>query len=547
MRISKEARERFARYLGITRLGIIAIIGFAGSGKTEMLALTAYLFMKHPDIGKIHCSAPTHVATSNFAERLHRLGTAIAKETGCSPPLVVRGYAVRTEVSAFIKIASGKSRGADEEIADPYRTGRWSLKLSPCEWLLKVMGARNFQLGAADPKCLHDLREHVTAGRHYEGLRKFTAGDISFSEVESCTPDGAMKDTSFQLVMGLIEDIIMMADAVCTTPFGSSQDLYQKFNNKVAKGIILDEAGAMLQADALLVWGPGCRPCAMAGDPRQLPPTVMTHNEFRDGKCANVFSELARVSQLEQVRRSGWPCFVLNVQFRIVAGSFDLAREVIYPDVDDFAYASKAAVGANPLFKKIETWVRHAFKAPPCPEDKVLPLFFHCPESECRQDEDGGSRYNEGQNRTAVAIVEGLLGAKLGLKGCDVVVITPYSANFTRLQKAFSTHASPACREVVVNTTDSFQGREGMVVVFVLCVTSKTGPLFVADQHRICVGVTRQVGALFVVGDLDTLAHGAGTTKDPRKEIFRRFLHYFRQNKRVVRIDASRSVVGPGA
>jgi len=56
-------------------MGIIAVTGFAGSSKTEMLALTACLSMAHPDIGKIHCSAPTHVATTNL-----RVGYLIAKD-----------------------------------------------------------------------------------------------------------------------------------------------------------------------------------------------------------------------------------------------------------------------------------------------------------------------------------------------------------------------------------------------------------------------------------------------------------------------------------
>jgi len=463
---------------------------------------------------------------------------AIASETGCSPPLVVRGYAVQTEVSAFVKIASGKSCGAGEDIVDPYRTGRWSLKLSPCEWLLKVMGARDFQLTADDPKCLHDLREQVVADALYEGLRKFAAGEISYDEFQSSTPAAS------QLILDLVKTIIMMADAVCTTPFCSSQDPYSKFNSNVAKGIILDEAGAMWQADALLVWGRGCRPCAMAGDPRQLPPVVMSHNEFRKGKCENAFSDLARVSQLEQVRRSGWPCFVLNVQFRIVEGCFDLARDVIYPDVEGFAYASQVAVRANPLFMGVETWVRSTFKAPACPPNKILPLFFDCAESRCRQDDDTRSRYNLGQNRVAVALVEALLTANLGLTSSDVVVVTPYRANLHQLQKKLNAHDNAACRDVAVNTADSLQGREAMVVIFVLCVTAETGPCFVADQHRICVGATRQIGALFVVGDLRTLPGRA--YKDPKKEIFCRFLEYFRRTKRVVELDSSGNFVGSG-
>jgi superfamily I DNA and/or RNA helicase len=46
---------------------------------------------------------------------------------------------------------------------------------------------------------------------------------------------------------------------------------------------VLDEAGAMSKADAILVWGAECRPCAMAGDEKQLPPAVMLLSVQHEG------------------------------------------------------------------------------------------------------------------------------------------------------------------------------------------------------------------------------------------------------------------------
>lgn len=290
---------------------MVAILGFAGSGKTKLLAITALLFIAHPDIGRIYCSAPTHVATSNFAERLHRVGGEISKKCSMSAPLVVRRYAIETEIAAFIKIATRRSRGADADMADPYRATRWSLKLSPCEWLLKVVGAGDFRLAPTDSHVLHKLREQFLTERQYDGLRRFVASEISFEAVESSTTKGAMSGSASDLVKELLVCIVMNAHAVCTTPYASGESIYAEYNVEVAKGVILDEASAMLQGDALLVSGPRCRPCGKAGDPRQLPPAVMTEGEKRNGKCANNFSRLAKISVLEQVKRNGWPCFAL--------------------------------------------------------------------------------------------------------------------------------------------------------------------------------------------------------------------------------------------
>ena len=71
-------------------------------------------------------------------------------------------------------------------------------------------------------------------------------------------------------------------------------------------------------AEALVVWIGDGRPCIKAGDDRQLPPTVMTLNKKRGGKCANTFAYPAKISILEHT------CLVLNMQYRIATGLFDL-------------------------------------------------------------------------------------------------------------------------------------------------------------------------------------------------------------------------------
>jgi len=58
----------------------------------------------------------------------------------------------------------------------------------------------------------------------------------------------------------------MMADAVSISSHTLSQYPYAEFNAKIAKSVVL-EAGVMLQADAILVWGRWRGPCATAGDP----------------------------------------------------------------------------------------------------------------------------------------------------------------------------------------------------------------------------------------------------------------------------------------
>ena len=52
----------------------------------------AFLLIANKKISNIYCAAPTHVATTNLAERIFRLAKEVSKELGWPLPLVVRGY-----------------------------------------------------------------------------------------------------------------------------------------------------------------------------------------------------------------------------------------------------------------------------------------------------------------------------------------------------------------------------------------------------------------------------------------------------------------------
>lgn len=162
-----------------------------------------------------------------------------------------------------------------------------------------------------------------------------------------------------------------------------------------------------------------------------------------------------------------------------------------------------------------------------------------------------------------------MLVADLGLKGSDFVVLTPYRAGRDQIKLALQDSMLPAeCKDVEVHTTDSFQGHEGTIVIFVLTVNADTGPLFVAgmislfspqdrsvltfwtDPHRVCLGTTRHKAALVVVGDIHTVAktskpQSTATAGDGGQEIsagmskssaFGDMLRWFSSHRRVAMV-----------
>lgn len=173
---------------------------------------------------------------------------------------------------------------------------------------------------------------------------------------------------------------------------------------------------------------------------------------------------------------------------------------------------------------------------------------MHCRGSPA-EDPTTRSRYNETQNAVAVELLVALFGQNIITKSDQAVVITPYRGNLGYLQTALNTASHPLCAGVEVNTTDSIKGREAPVVIFVTVVPAATGPCFVGDYHRICVGLTRHKSALFVVGDLCTakpgelgpkgqleegvvVESGAASTKSS----FFRMTEWFREKSRFVAV-----------
>jgi hypothetical protein len=444
--------NRFIRFQQIAGLGIMPIFGFAGSGKTEFLATVALILMACPAIKRIYCAAQAHVAISNLAEMINKIALEVHVLAGDETrklPMVIRGYSMPTEIDAFWEVL----RHGDANVADKFPNSPWNIKLSLCEWGLKVIGFAGYTLSDTDSDELHRLRRKFLADKEYHAFRLLVAGRIKLHELDIYQPQGVDTSTPYSVISGLFSEVVMCADAVCTTTY-ASRDLrvYEVFNVGLARATVLDEAGAMSMGSALMAWIDDGRPCVMAGDEKQLPPTVMTMGERRGDKCANMFANFLRVSILEHAKRTGFPCFVLDKQYRIVKGLFELPRRLFYGDVVNFKYADSADLSRRPKARMIELHTRSEYPSlRACPEGEILPVFFHCSGSQERFDETSKSLYNPTQNAIAVNVIKALLDSRISTAS-EVAVITPYRANLERLKELLQ-----PLGVVNIYTTDSFQ------------------------------------------------------------------------------------------
>ncbi len=79
---------------------------------------------------------------------------------------------------------------------------------------------------------------------------------------------------------------------------------------------------------------------------------------------------------LQLLKRTGWPCFVLTTQHRMVNGGFDLAQEVVYRDRNhaNFSKRDQESLDKELLARDIDARLSLEFRATQSPVGKGAAL-----------------------------------------------------------------------------------------------------------------------------------------------------------------------------
>lgn len=143
---------------------------------------------------------------------------------------------------------------------------------------------------------------------------------------------------------------------------------------------------------------------------------------------------------------------------------------------------------------------------------KYPAVFVDVTGTECRESVRSGSRYNEAEIEIVELIVMEL--KSLGIRSCDIGIITPYRAQRDRIKKILKD------KEIEIHTLDSFQGKEADVIVF--SITSTDDMKFVEDKNKVNVALTRAIKKLAVIGNGKSVV-GAGLLSE--------YANYCKKNK----------------
>ncbi|KAK1983080.1 P-loop containing nucleoside triphosphate hydrolase protein [Colletotrichum cereale] len=506
-----EDRVRFSEYIRARVLGLGVLTAGPGFGKTTAMAAAA-LAMQH-SLGKILLSAPSNVAVDNLAARVDRTSMSIAERcnkdkapsdlTRVRRRLVVRGYKSEEDFHALRALLRDPSLGDN---ARPNRHGkptRWKLNLSVSFWLLLLLRspAVDRQIHEDDPQVLHDMQSYLDGRSDMKDLRAYATGRMPYEQfVKAKTP--------MAIISKLSQRLIDAADFLAVTPSMARIDpAYSVWYRENPKGVAIDEAANMNRGDFISAWGNVLLPCFMGGDPKQLPPTVMTTQEQTiEGKVINPMEKEGAVSAQEFIQAAGIPTYRLRKQLRLAKGLWTIPSAVFYPDLPE-VYGDNCEVNL-PQFKigrDLEDFVRASYPETTPPDAGCLsPLFVHCEGTSVFVNPETKSKRSADQVKVALDFALKFVRAK-AVDPSRLVILGFYNDNVQLVERW---RKRDAWKELAgmpsASTIDSYQGQENDVVILIMGTRAHwPGPGFTRNPQRLNVALTRQRCGLVIVGDID--------------------------------------------
>lgn len=281
------------------------------------------------------------------------------------------------------------------------------------------------------------------------------------------------------------QKILDEAQVLCATLSGSGHTMFKDLTVEF-ETVIIDEAAQCVELSALIPLKYGCTKCILVGDPKQLPPTVLSQSAARFGYDQSLFVRMQQ-NHPQNVH-------LLDTQYRM------------HPDISEFPsrefYEGRLYDGNDMGRLRLQSW--H--------QSKLLgPYRFFDVEGVQEKGRKGQSLVNTNELEVAMQLYQRFRQdyPDVELQG-KVGIITPYKAQLYALRERFSRRWGDAIfDQIEFNTTDAFQGRECEIIIFSCVRASPTGGIgFMTDIRRMNVGLTRAKSSLWILGDSRALRQG---------------------------------------
>lgn len=281
------------------------------------------------------------------------------------------------------------------------------------------------------------------------------------------------------------QEILDKSQVLCATLSGSGHEMFKNLNVEF-ETVIIDEAAQCVELSALIPLKYGCSKCILVGDPKQLPPTVLSQSAARYGYDQSLFVRMQK-NHAKDVH-------LLDMQYRM------------HPEISMFPskefYEGLLQDGADMARLRLQPWHQSVLLGPY--------RFFDVKGSQSRGPKNQ-SLVNEEELKVALQLYRRFRMdySEIDLRG-KIGIITPYKAQLFRLRQRFTElYGEGIKEEIEFNTTDAFQGRECEIIIFSCVRASPTGGIgFMTDIRRMNVGLTRAKSSLWILGDSRALVQG---------------------------------------
>ncbi|KAI1277270.1 SEN1 N terminal-domain-containing protein [Xylaria sp. FL0933] len=281
------------------------------------------------------------------------------------------------------------------------------------------------------------------------------------------------------------QEILDSAQVLCATLSGSGHEMFKNLAVEF-ETVIIDEAAQCVELSALIPLKYGCSKCILVGDPKQLPPTVLSQSAARYGYDQSLFVRMQR----------NFPddVHLLDTQYRM------------HPEISLFPsqefYERRLVDGGDMAKLRRQPWHQ---------SELLGPYRFFDVKGIQDKGHRGQSLINIEELKVAMQLYERftLDYPQVDLKG-KIGIITPYKAQLYELRDRFTRRYGDKITEYIeFNTTDAFQGRECEIIIFSCVRASPTGGIgFMTDIRRMNVGLTRAKSSLWILGDSRALVQG---------------------------------------
>jgi ATP-dependent RNA/DNA helicase IGHMBP2 len=282
-------------------------------------------------------------------------------------------------------------------------------------------------------------------------------------------------------------DVLDRSRVLCGTLTGLRDDV---LGDEPFDVLVVDEASQAL-TPALVLGALRARRVVLAGDHRQLPPTVISPRAAKEGLGETAFSQLtARDAE-------GKSSHMLTVQHRM--------HEALMTFPSTRFYETK--LRAHPAVAQHTLVELGVLEGPVAAPARVLDVIDTAGTGHEEQAAEGGgtssaSKENPGEASLVARVVRDLVQG--GLAPGHIGVVTPYSGQVALLSSAL---ADLLDQGLEIDSVDGFQGREKEAIVFSAVRSNAAGEVgFLGDERRLNVAITRARRKLVVIGDSATLS-----------------------------------------